>query len=286
MPPASEQIPGIITNTVERTIGAPIMAAKRLGEATTAGTLDPTDRDTAGAAFGLVGGLAGTRVPFAEPGAAGIFGGRLAKTADLTALDRAQQMEKTGAAADNIWDRTGWFKGKDEQWRFEIPDKAARWIKEPSWDLAEGTTMEDVLHHPELYARYPDIAKMPIMRMRPSRFEWSGMYNPEGLDRLGERIQINRSDPSSPRSIVLHELQHAVQAREGFDPGGMPSVDLSDPKYRDLSHAVIYNRGFGETEARSVERRQNWSARQRQQEPPWVTQSRDVPLNKQIVSKP
>jgi hypothetical protein len=71
MPPATEQIPGIITNTVERTVGGPIMAAKRLGEAATSGTLDVTAPETAGQAFNLVGGITGQSFPFGEPGAIG-----------------------------------------------------------------------------------------------------------------------------------------------------------------------------------------------------------------------
>src|SRR5258707_1880774 len=71
MPPATEQIPRIVTNTVERTIGAPIMAAKRLGEQTLAGSLDPTDPQTAGQALNLAAGITGASFPFREPGAIG-----------------------------------------------------------------------------------------------------------------------------------------------------------------------------------------------------------------------
>jgi hypothetical protein len=280
MPPAEEQIPGIITNTVERTIGAPIVAAKRLGEATTAGTLDVTDPSTAADAFNLVGGIAGARTPFAEPGAAGIFGGELARTADRAALTRARQMAQSGAHPTDIWNNTGWFQGADNKWRFEIPDKSARWTAEPGYGASSTTTVQDVLKHPELYEAYPDIANMPISRTHP-RLGWSGLYTPPSLGE--EAIQINRADPSSPRSVLLHELQHAVQEREGFDPGGMPDVNLSDPRYRDVSQAEVYRRGAGETEARAVERRQTWSARQRQEQPPLITQSQDVPILLQIL---
>jgi hypothetical protein len=71
----------------------------------------------------MAGGGAGTAG--ARDAGLGIFGGRLAKTADLEALARAQQMEAAGGLKHSIYDATGWFKGPDDQWRFEIPDNNA-----------------------------------------------------------------------------------------------------------------------------------------------------------------
>jgi len=67
--------------------------------------------------------------------AAGIFGGRLAQTADHAALGRAEDMARKGADRDAIWNDTGWFQGSDGKWRFEIPDNAA-------------ATDRAVTHHP------------------------------------------------------------------------------------------------------------------------------------------
>src|SRR5258705_12040031 len=53
-----------------------IATAQRLGEAATSGTLDVTNPQTAGDAFGLVGGIAGARMPFAKIGELGSAGGR------------------------------------------------------------------------------------------------------------------------------------------------------------------------------------------------------------------
>ena len=54
------------------------------------------------------------------------FAGVNAKTADKVALARAQNMEADGAGRDAIWDETGWFKGVDGKWRFEIDDSGAK----------------------------------------------------------------------------------------------------------------------------------------------------------------
>lgn len=45
----------------------------------------------------------------APKNAVGIFGGRLAKTADQAALARAEEMAAKGADRRAIWDETGWF---------------------------------------------------------------------------------------------------------------------------------------------------------------------------------
>jgi DNA-binding CsgD family transcriptional regulator len=59
------------------------------------------------------------------------FAGVNAKTADKAALARAQNMEAEGASRDDIWDATGWFKGVDGKWRFEIDDSGASFAPLP-----------------------------------------------------------------------------------------------------------------------------------------------------------
>ena len=55
-----------------------------------------------------------------------IFAGEGAQTADMQALAKAQQLEKTGTPERAIWSDTGWFRGADKKWRFEIDDSLAR----------------------------------------------------------------------------------------------------------------------------------------------------------------
>ncbi len=70
--------------------------------------------------------MMGGGVSFAQPASAGIFGGRLAKTADQAALARAEDLAAKGAPKEQIWNDTGWFTGADGKWRFEIPDDQAK----------------------------------------------------------------------------------------------------------------------------------------------------------------
>ena len=55
----------------------------------------------------------------------GTFGGKRSMTADWGRLAKAQRFEGLGWKPETIWRRTGWFKGPDDQWRYEIDDSMA-----------------------------------------------------------------------------------------------------------------------------------------------------------------
>ena len=50
-----------------------------------------------------------------------------AKTADLDALSRAEEMERRGVDEETIFRDTGWIRGKDQKWRFEIDDSGMKY---------------------------------------------------------------------------------------------------------------------------------------------------------------
>ena len=53
------------------------------------------------------------------------FAGRNAANADLEALDAAEEMERRDVDAETIRQQTGWFRGRDGKWRFEIEARDA-----------------------------------------------------------------------------------------------------------------------------------------------------------------
>lgn len=61
------------------------------------------------------------------------YGGRNANQADREALARAEEMERSGADAEQIRRETGWFRGIDGLWRFEIDDSTMEY--DPTGDL-------------------------------------------------------------------------------------------------------------------------------------------------------
>jgi hypothetical protein len=84
-----------------------------------------------------------------------------------------------------------------------------------------------------------------------------------------------------PRSTTLHEIEHAVQQREGFDPGGTPTPGPIEGKY--ITKSEAYRRNAGETEARNVQARRDLNAEARRLYPPWMTE--DVPRDQQILHR-
>jgi hypothetical protein len=148
----------------------------------------------------------------APKGAIGMFAGRNAKTADLVALQRAEDMAAGGADNEAIRAATGWFRGPDEKWRFEIPDNAARM-----------TGMSDfpaslVMEHDDLFRAYPELRDMPVESGRPPG-GGRGAYD-DGRKTI--TLAPDMDDPQA-RVTMLHELQHAIQSREGFAPGSSPT---------------------------------------------------------------
>ena len=65
------------------------------------------------------------------------YAGELARTADKETLERAKQMLEGGASAEDIFRETGWFKGADGQWRFEIDDSKMEFRRDGDVRLME-----------------------------------------------------------------------------------------------------------------------------------------------------
>lgn len=172
----------------------------------------------------------GGAMPGAQPGALGIFGGRLAKTADQGALKKAEEMAAGGADRAAIWGETGWFQGADKKWRFEIPDNnsqistaAQRDLREPG-NVTSGS-FKDMVLHPELVESYPDLARS-LVQLERHPTTAGGFYDANPVLR-GSPAYIEARSPSlggekGLHGVALHEGQHLVQDVEKFGRGGSP----------------------------------------------------------------
>ncbi|UOF81783.1 hypothetical protein [Caudoviricetes sp.] len=146
----------------------------------------------------------------------GMFAGRFADTADHPALAKAEQMQAAGAPREQIWNDTGWFRGMDDKWRFEIGDET---LSTP--------VGHNVLRHTNLESAYPRMRLAAPKEDQPAGGpgdnilssiydgQQGGTYNPKYnvLTAFGPTDAIRRS-------VAAHELQHAVQSIEGFAKGG------------------------------------------------------------------
>ncbi len=143
----------------------------------------------------------------------GIFAGPKALTADLGALKRAEELEVGGAFPDEVWEQTGWGRGADNKWRFEIPDDRMTHSLNSKFAGPEtGATVGTVVDHPELFAAYPELLNYGV-----------GLDHGVGGALSGDFITVGRlGGAEKTKATLLHELQHGVQGAEGFATGGNP----------------------------------------------------------------
>lgn len=160
------------------------------------------------------------------------FAGPTAWTADVPALEDAQQRLAAGEDAEQVRQVTGWFQGVDGRWRFEIDDSAAKFQPVDTWlenaEAEGGVTLGEALEHPRLFAAYPELAQVRLI-VEPERTAGGYFGVAPGRGLTGSLIVIG--DPSNydletapAIDVLMHEIQHAIQMREGFAPGGSPDV--------------------------------------------------------------
>jgi hypothetical protein len=144
--------------------------------------------------------------------------GPRATTADTTALDRARQMKSEGASRDDVWRETGWWEIVPGQWAFEIDDsKVDLKMPDPDSQAAQtgNFTVQDIVDAPEIFQAYPEIADIPVVYKEGiiAGLNTENAANP--VIEIGSSLPMNRA-----ASVILHEMQHAIQVREGFAQGG------------------------------------------------------------------
>ena len=150
------------------------------------------------------------------------------KTYRMENLDVAKQMEKAKKEAKVIKMATGWEKGVDGKWRYEMPDAkikdtidvgggniVKRFEEDMLWTDGK---LEDAVDAPKLFEAYPQLKNIKIhtdavMNDMPS----NGEYNPQT-----KTITIHADELKYLNSILNHEIQHVIQREEGFAHGGTP----------------------------------------------------------------
>nr|DAE52864.1 MAG TPA: hypothetical protein [Caudoviricetes sp.] len=227
-----------------------------------------------------------------EGGVRFMFAGENATNANKESLSTAKEMEKGGTDAETIRQKTGWFRGADGKWRWEIDDsgmklrfesglydydtelreKTHAWdrltnreltdeqrrdladyqrstergeadealyekltrefggdfekwaltletMKEAAKSIPNYTTLGELVDAPALFATYPDMKDMDVMFQTLERGQ-NGGYN-----RRFDSIELSRDLKNRPEALLnslIHEVQHAIQQREGFTPGANP----------------------------------------------------------------
>lgn len=150
------------------------------------------------------------------------------QTIRMDNLDVAKQMEDEKKDAKIIKMATGWEKGVDGKWRYEMQDAkikdtidvgggniVKRFEEDMLWTDGK---LEDAVDAPKLFEAYPQLKNIKIhtdavMNDMPS----NGEYNPQT-----KTITIHADELKYLNSILNHEIQHVIQREEGFAHGGTP----------------------------------------------------------------
>ena len=152
------------------------------------------------------------------------IGGRKAATHAEYLVDEAKRMFKAGATPKEIWKATGYVKD-NRHWKFEISDKEM-FVNKLAYMLLEtglggDYKLADFITHTDLFLAYPMLKNVDIHFRKD--IGGAAYYHP-GL----KRIVLSADLPSDyVRSIIMHEVQHAIQHIEGFARG----TNTSDAAY-------------------------------------------------------
>ena len=160
------------------------------------------------------------------------------RTARMDNLSVARKMEEEKKDAKAIKMATGWERGADGKWRYEMPDAkikdtmdvggghiVKRYEDDMLWN---GGKLSKVIDAPELFKAYPQLKDVlidtdAIMNDMPSNGEYNSKTN---------TITIHADELKYMNSILNHEIQHAIQDIEGFAKGGSPRLVRGEVKNR------------------------------------------------------
>ena len=160
------------------------------------------------------------------------------RTARMDNLSVARKMEEEKKDAKAIKMATGWERGADGKWRYEIPDAkikdtmdvgGGQIVKRYEDDMLwNGGKLYDVIDAPELFKAYPQLKNVrietdAIMNDMPSNGEYNSKTN---------TITIHADELKYMNGILNHEIQHAIQDIEGFAKGGSHRLVRGEVKNR------------------------------------------------------
>ena len=185
-----------------------------------------------------------------EKGAQNLANGKLGECYDR--LNEAKALEKQQADQQTIWQRTGWERGADGEWRMEIPDhqlrvrdclyyrldafapqiaeryrtlaekkpweRTAQEMKELSRIIKESESLtnhlkvKDVIVDNALYDAYPELMNIPVKYV-------SGMSELCNYDAKTQTLYIKKGAGIFPEQLqreIVKPVQQMIQHYEGF----------------------------------------------------------------------
>lgn len=143
-----------------------------------------------------------------------------------------------------------------------------------------------IFDHPMLYTAYPNLEFADV---EIGRGGGTYMLPPDGEGQMFPKIRLDLSEEqagNNPRSVILHEVQHAIQEVEKWARGGSSEEFIRAGWSRKLAKEA-YMRLAGEVEARYTQATRDVSGEGlRKLYPPAVMEHGGYPVGKQIVLGP
>lgn len=154
------------------------------------------------------------------------------RTFRMDNLSVAKDMEKNKKKAKAIKAATGWERGADGKWRYEMPDVVLRDPKE--WVNKKTMTLSDIVEKPnDLFKEYPELfdayPKLKDVKIQKGREKMGGSYYDNtitlNLGGIREAIKYDldihyKIATRLLKRTLVHEVQHYIQHEEGFANGG------------------------------------------------------------------
>jgi len=142
-------------------------------------------------------------------------------------LEIANEMEQDGKDKLTIRLATGWERGIDKKWRYEVDDFELTDEFKDFDDTNIRFPLDKAIKgkvKAKLFKAYPELKEIGIV-IRDTR-KYGGEY-----DRTNKTINLSTylggitldSMYSEIKTTMLHEIQHAIQYIEGFDTGSSPA---------------------------------------------------------------
>lgn len=149
------------------------------------------------------------------------------------AFGTAERMAQGGASNEDIWKMTGWFKGDDGNWRFEIDDFDAK-LDDKTDEILNASLLDndparvvEILKHDNLFQYYPELKDVKV-KYDPELEARSGYFSPS----KNMVVLSPKSTPEENLSVLMHELMHTIQGLENLARGKAFKTVRTDVPHR------------------------------------------------------
>jgi hypothetical protein len=177
-------------------------------------------------------------------------------------LGLAKDMESMKKSTRIIFATTGWEKGREGKWRYEIPDGKLKNFEIDDLQLGvdsknnrvRNAKLGDIFIAPDLFQAYPEARNIKVHFKKLPPKEYGSYKN------LSKTITINQDlyekDKDKAELTLLHEIQHYIQYVELFETGSNPEsaktlmvtiLDELKNKITELKENKSFKKAFPET---------------------------------------